>query len=47
MYVSGENKAGNPELIQKEVLEKYAKVLPPFYSVIVRRSDASTLHWAH
>ncbi|ESR41110.1 FAD binding 3 domain-containing protein [Citrus sinensis] len=42
----GESKARNPELIQKEVLEKYAKVLPPFYSDIVRRSDASTLHWA-
>ncbi|KAH9669264.1 hypothetical protein KPL70_021723 [Citrus sinensis] len=40
-----ENKAGNPELIQK-VLEKYAKVLPPFFLDIVQRSDVSTLHWA-
>lgn len=46
MYISGENLAGNPELMQKEVLEKYGKVLPPLLLDIIRKSDLSTLHWA-
>nr|ATL77043.1 zeaxanthin epoxidase [Phellodendron amurense] len=42
----GENLAGNPELLQKEVLDKYAKVLPPLLVDIIQKSDLSTLHWA-
>ncbi|KAL5753939.1 hypothetical protein ACOSP7_022159 [Xanthoceras sorbifolium] len=43
---NGENFAGNPELIQRELLENYAKHLPPLYLDIVRHCDLSTLTWA-
>ncbi|KAK9949994.1 hypothetical protein M0R45_005501 [Rubus argutus] len=34
------------EEIQKEVLENYAKDLPPVYPEVVQHSDLSTLTWA-
>ncbi|KAL5751990.1 hypothetical protein ACOSQ2_022497 [Xanthoceras sorbifolium] len=43
---NGENFAGNPELIQRELLENYAKHLPPLYLDILRHCDLSTLTWA-
>ncbi|KAK2650108.1 hypothetical protein Ddye_017597 [Dipteronia dyeriana] len=33
---NGENLAGNPELIQRELLENYGKHLPPLYLDVVR-----------
>ncbi|EXB36910.1 3-hydroxybenzoate 6-hydroxylase 1 [Morus notabilis] len=38
--------AGDPELIQREVIENYAKDLPELYLDIVKHSDLSTLTWA-
>ncbi|KAJ4715437.1 FAD-dependent urate hydroxylase [Melia azedarach] len=39
----GENTSANPELIQKELLENYAEIMPPLYLDIVRHCDLSTL----
>lgn len=44
--ISGENiGAGNPELIQRQVIENYGKEFPPLYLDIVRHVDLSTLTW--
>ncbi|KAK3194657.1 hypothetical protein Dsin_025967 [Dipteronia sinensis] len=43
---NGENFSGNPELIQRELLENYGKHLPPLYLDVVRHCDLSTLTWA-
>lgn len=37
--------AGNPELIQREVIQNYAKDFPPFFHDIVGHSDLSTISW--
>ncbi|KAA8530994.1 hypothetical protein F0562_005716 [Nyssa sinensis] len=42
----GEDLAGNPEVIQKEVIDNFAKDFPPVYLDVVRHSDLSTLTWA-
>ncbi|KAJ4715445.1 FAD-dependent urate hydroxylase [Melia azedarach] len=43
---TGENMpAGNPELIQREVIQNYAKDFPPFFHDIVGHSDLSTISW--
>ncbi|KAF2310569.1 hypothetical protein GH714_014558 [Hevea brasiliensis] len=42
----GENMARDPELIQKQVIEKYAKNFPSQYLDVVRHADLSTLTWA-
>ncbi|KAK0607910.1 hypothetical protein LWI29_022483 [Acer saccharum] len=42
----GEEMAGNPEQIQRKVIEIYAKNFPQEYLDIVRHSDLSTLTWA-
>ncbi|KAJ4715439.1 FAD-dependent urate hydroxylase [Melia azedarach] len=39
----GENTSANPELIQKELLENYAEIMPPLYLDVVRHCDLSTL----
>ncbi|GAV62990.1 FAD_binding_3 domain-containing protein, partial [Cephalotus follicularis] len=38
--------AKNPELIQKEVIENYAKDFPSSFLDMVKHSDVSTLSWA-
>jgi len=38
--------AGDPEQIQKQVLEKYAEKFPSSYLDVVRHADISTLTWA-
>ncbi|KAJ4715443.1 FAD-dependent urate hydroxylase [Melia azedarach] len=38
-----ENTSANPELIQKELLENYAEIMPPLYLDVVRHCDLSTL----
>ncbi|XP_073263116.1 monooxygenase 2 isoform X1 [Populus alba] len=38
--------AGDPEQIQKQVLEKYAEKFPSSYLDVVRHADLSTLTWA-
>ncbi|KAG6738267.1 hypothetical protein POTOM_057876 [Populus tomentosa] len=43
---NGENMAGDPEQIQKQVLEKYAEKFPSSYLDVVRNADLSTLTWA-
>jgi 2-polyprenyl-6-methoxyphenol hydroxylase-like FAD-dependent oxidoreductase len=45
-FVAGTSLAEDPEDIQKEVLENYAKDLPHLYSDVVQHSDLSTLTWA-
>ncbi|KAK9949995.1 hypothetical protein M0R45_005502 [Rubus argutus] len=42
----GTSLAEDPEDIQREVLENYAKDLPHLYSDVVQHSDLSTLTWA-
>ncbi|XP_062014654.1 monooxygenase 2-like isoform X2 [Rosa rugosa] len=42
----GTSLAEDPEDIQKEVLENYAKDLPPIYLDVVQHTDLSTLTWA-
>ncbi|XP_062014264.1 monooxygenase 2-like [Rosa rugosa] len=42
----GTSLAEDPEDIQKEVLENYAKDLPPIYLDVVQHADLSTLIWA-
>ncbi|KAL6505619.1 hypothetical protein OROHE_022998 [Orobanche hederae] len=42
----GTSVAEDPEDIQKEILEKYAKDCPPIYLDVVQHSDLSTLSWA-
>ncbi|KAJ9170254.1 hypothetical protein P3X46_018376 [Hevea brasiliensis] len=39
-------KRADPELIQKQVIEKYAENFPSQYLEVVRHSDLSTLTWA-
>ncbi|KAH7565988.1 hypothetical protein ACOSP7_022169 [Xanthoceras sorbifolium] len=41
----GEEVAGNPELIQQQVIENYARSFPQEYLDIIRHSDLSTLTW--
>ncbi|XP_050208551.1 monooxygenase 2-like [Mercurialis annua] len=36
----------DPEIIQKEIIEKYAKNFPSLYLDVVRRADLSELTWA-
>eukprot|EP00258_Populus_trichocarpa_P031463 XP_024447482.1 monooxygenase 2 isoform X2 [Populus trichocarpa] len=43
---SGDNMAGDPEQIQKQVLEKHAEKFPSSYLDVVRHADLSTLTWA-
>lgn len=38
--------AKNPELMQKQLLENYAKNLPEIYLDVTRHCDLSTLSWA-
>ncbi|KAL6227950.1 hypothetical protein ACLB2K_001904 [Fragaria x ananassa] len=42
----GTSLAKDPEEIQKEILENYAKDLPPIYLDVVQHADVSTLTWA-
>ena len=42
----GTDLADEPEVIRQEVIENYAKDLPPTYLDIVQHSDLSTLSWA-
>ncbi|XP_059644353.1 monooxygenase 2-like [Cornus florida] len=42
----GKNNAGNPELIQRELIENLLKDFPPIYFDVVEHSDLSTLTWA-
>ncbi|KAB2605807.1 zeaxanthin epoxidase [Pyrus ussuriensis x Pyrus communis] len=42
----GADPSNDPEVIKREVIEKYAKDLPPIYLDVVRHSDLSTLSWA-
>ncbi|XP_031264229.1 monooxygenase 2-like [Pistacia vera] len=42
----GEMMERDPELVQTEVLENYAKDFPEIYKDMVRHSDLSTLTWA-
>ncbi|XP_024184438.1 monooxygenase 2 isoform X2 [Rosa chinensis] len=42
----GASLAEDPEDIRKEVLENYAKDLPPIYLDVVQHADLSTLTWA-
>ncbi|KAL5753934.1 hypothetical protein ACOSP7_022154 [Xanthoceras sorbifolium] len=42
---NGKDVAGSTELIQREVIENYAKDFPPLYLDVVRHSDLSTLTW--
>ncbi|XP_062017051.1 monooxygenase 2-like [Rosa rugosa] len=42
----GTSQAKDPEDIQKEVLENYAKDLPPIFLDVVQHTDLSTLTWA-
>ncbi|KAJ6754723.1 FAD/NAD(P)-BINDING OXIDOREDUCTASE FAMILY PROTEIN [Salix purpurea] len=42
----GENMTGEPEQIQREVLEKYAENFPSIYLDVVRHADLSTISWA-
>ncbi|KAJ6299002.1 hypothetical protein OIU76_020053 [Salix suchowensis] len=42
----GENMTGEPEQIQREVLEKYAENFPSIYLDVVRQADLSTISWA-
>ncbi|GAV63452.1 FAD_binding_3 domain-containing protein [Cephalotus follicularis] len=44
--VLGDKMAENPELIQKEVIENYAKDFPSSFLDMVKHSDLSTLSWA-
>ncbi|XP_059670988.1 monooxygenase 2-like [Cornus florida] len=37
---------GNPELIQRELIENILKDFPPIYSDVIEHSDLSTLTWA-
>ncbi|KAB5520772.1 hypothetical protein DKX38_025091 [Salix brachista] len=41
-----ENMTGEPEQIQREVLEKYAENFPSIYLDVVRHADLSTISWA-
>uniref|UniRef100_A0A6N2MDL0 FAD-binding domain-containing protein n=1 Tax=Salix viminalis TaxID=40686 RepID=A0A6N2MDL0_SALVM len=41
-----ENMTGEPEQIQREVLEKYAENFPSIYLDVVRHADLSTITWA-
>ncbi|KAG6737297.1 hypothetical protein POTOM_058811 [Populus tomentosa] len=43
---NGDNMPGDPEQIQKQVLEKYAEKFPSSYLDVVRHADLSTLTWA-
>ena len=45
MFIVGEEMTGNPEQIQRKVIEIYARNLPQEYLDIVRHSDLSTLTW--
>ncbi|EXB36912.1 3-hydroxybenzoate 6-hydroxylase 1 [Morus notabilis] len=38
--------ARDPKLIQREIIENYAKDFPELYLDIVKHSDLSTVHWA-
>ncbi|RVW85744.1 Monooxygenase 2 [Vitis vinifera] len=42
----GEAMTGDPEQIQKQVIENYAKDFPPIYAEVVRHCDLSTLNLA-
>ncbi|KDP35311.1 hypothetical protein JCGZ_09470 [Jatropha curcas] len=42
----GENMARDPEEIQKEIMNKYAKDFPSTYLDVVRHADLSNLSWA-
>ncbi|KAL5555762.1 hypothetical protein UlMin_037998 [Ulmus minor] len=42
----GENLPADPKVIQRELLEKYAKDMPELYLDVVKHSDLSTLSWA-
>ncbi|KAJ0959767.1 hypothetical protein J5N97_000545 [Dioscorea zingiberensis] len=44
--LAGTSQAKDPEDIQKEVLENYAKDLPPIFLDVVQHTDLSTLTWA-
>ncbi|TXG48563.1 hypothetical protein EZV62_024438 [Acer yangbiense] len=38
--------AGNPQMMQKQVIENYVKDFPPLLADIVQHTDLSTLTWA-
>ncbi|CAK7337558.1 unnamed protein product [Dovyalis caffra] len=42
----GENMEGDPEQLQRLLLEKYSKNFPPVYLDVVRHANLSTLTWA-
>ncbi|BFG35169.1 hypothetical protein CerSpe_214430 [Prunus speciosa] len=42
----GADMADEPEVIKREVIENYAKDLPPIFLDVVQHSDPSTLTWA-
>ncbi|KDP35312.1 hypothetical protein JCGZ_09471 [Jatropha curcas] len=44
--LEGENMVREPEQIQKEIINKYAKDFPSIYLDVVQHSDLSTLSWA-
>ena len=44
--IVGKDMARDPEVIQKEVIDKFAQDLPQLYTVIVQHSDLSTITWA-
>lgn len=44
--LSGEEIRGDPESIQRDVIEKWAKDFPPTFLDVVQYSDPSTLSWA-
>jgi 2-polyprenyl-6-methoxyphenol hydroxylase-like FAD-dependent oxidoreductase len=46
MSISEENMTGEPEQIQRQVLEKYAENFPSIYLDVVRHADLSTITWA-
>ncbi|CBI37629.3 hypothetical protein VitviT2T_005833 [Vitis vinifera] len=44
--LQGEAMARDPEQIQRQVIENFAKNFPPTYAEVVRHCDLSTLTWA-
>ncbi|KAK3229302.1 hypothetical protein Dsin_001183 [Dipteronia sinensis] len=44
--LDGEKMAGNPQLMQKQVIENYVKDFPPLLVDIIRHTNISTLTWA-
>ncbi|KAJ4949964.1 hypothetical protein NE237_026796 [Protea cynaroides] len=43
---SGEDRATDPKLLQKDIMENLAKDFPPMYLEIVKHADLATISWA-